>query len=261
MQLLILNGSYRKNGNTDLITHQIAQQLDEIAARSGVGLEIETVYLRQHQIGHCRGCRACFDLGEDKCPVKDDIPLIKEKIQRADGILIASPVYVDDVTGITKIFIDRLAHICHRPEFGGKCAYLISTAGAMSMGHTIRTLGAACSTWGFYTVGQANFVMGARTPTEQVRTQFARKTEKVARQFFNAVHQRKFEKPSFVSLVTFKIQQICWQRSPGDTLDYHYWWDKGWIDPRRSYYIPHRAGRLKVIAAGVLGSLIARFIP
>lgn len=261
MKLLFLIGSYRKNGNTDLLTRLVAERLDVIAERSGVGLDLETVYLAQHQIGTCRGCRACFDLGEEKCPLKDDVPLLKAKMQQADGILIASPVYVDDVSGLTKTFIDRLAHVCHRPEFGGKVGYLVATSGSVPTGHALRTLGTAFSTWGFYIAGQANFVMGERMPAEQIRSRFEAKAKKIAERLFNAVHQRKFEKPTFLSLLTFKIQQICWQRAPGDTRDYRYWQAKGWIDPRCNYYFPQRAGWLKVTAAGALGWLIARFLP
>ena len=47
----------------------------------------------------------------------------------ADGIIFASPVYVNDVSGIAKTWIDRLAYVCHRPAFAGKCAYLIATVG------------------------------------------------------------------------------------------------------------------------------------
>lgn len=261
MKLLIVLGSNRKNGNTDFLTRLVAEHLHKIAQRSGVELELETIYLAQYQIGFCRGCRACFDLGEEKCPVKDDVPLLKVKMQQADGILIASPVYVDDVSGITKTFLDRLAHVCHRPEFGGKCAYLLATSGSVPTGHTLRTLGAAFSTWGFYIAGQANFVMGGRMAAEQVRLRFEARAEKIANQLFNAVHQRKFEIPTFLSLMTFKIQQICWQRAPGDTVDYHYWQKRGWIDPRCRYYFPQRAGWLKVAAAGALGTVIARFLP
>jgi multimeric flavodoxin WrbA len=261
MKLLFLIGSYRKNGNTDLLTRRVAEHLREIAERSGVGLELETVYLAQYQIGTCRGCRACFDLGEEKCPLKDDVPLIKARMQQADGVLIASPVYVDDVSGLTKTFIDRLAHVCHRPEFGGKVGYLLATSGSVPTGHALRTLGAAFSTWGFYVSGRANFVMGGRMAAEQVRSRFEAKAEKIAGRLFNAVQQRKFEKPTFLSLLTFKIQQSCWQRTPGDTRDYRYWQENGWIDPRCNYYFPQRAGWLKVAAAGALGALVARFLP
>lgn len=75
-------------------------------------------------------------------------------MKAADAIILASPVYVDDVSGITKNWIDRLAHVCHRPEFYGKYAYLLSTTGASSTRHTLRTMNAPMY-WGFTIIGRA----------------------------------------------------------------------------------------------------------
>src|SRR5512139_1534220 len=98
MKVLFLIGSYRKNGNTARVAHLMEAQLQQIAQQYNAPLETETLFLAHMDIGFCRGCRACFDRGEDTCPVKDDVPAIKAKIQAADGVVIASPVYVDDVS-------------------------------------------------------------------------------------------------------------------------------------------------------------------
>ena len=61
-------------------------------------------------------------------------------MKAADGILIASPVYMEDVSGIIKTWIDRLAHVSHRPEFAGKCAYLVATTARSRTNRTLETL-------------------------------------------------------------------------------------------------------------------------
>ena len=116
MKILTCVGSYRKNGNTARVVGLIEEQLQKVAAHNNEALEIETVYLGHHDIGICRGCRVCFDKGEEQCPLSDDLLAIKSKIKESDGIIIASPVYVNDVNGIVKNWIDRLAHVCHRPD-------------------------------------------------------------------------------------------------------------------------------------------------
>jgi multimeric flavodoxin WrbA len=73
---------------------------------------------------------------------------IQAKMDAADGLLLASPVYVDDVSGLTKTWMDRLAYLCHRPGFGGKCAYPVATVGGSPTCHTLRTMNAALLTWG-----------------------------------------------------------------------------------------------------------------
>ena len=147
MRILALVGSYRRNGNTDQIVRLIEEQLRQVAARHQELLEIETVYLGRQTINPCRGCRVCFDMGEDKCPCRDDLLTIKAEMKSADGVLVASPVYVDDGNGITKNWIDRLAHVCHRPEFAGKCAFLVVTVAASPTSHSLRTLSAALFTY------------------------------------------------------------------------------------------------------------------
>jgi multimeric flavodoxin WrbA len=260
MKILVLIGSYRKNGNTSQITDLIAKHLGSLAAQNNVPLDIETVYLGEQNITACHGCRVCFDRGEDKCPLKDGFLALKAKMKQVDGILVASPVYVNDVSGITKNWIDRLAHVCHRPEFAGKCAFLVATVGSSPTSHSLRTLNLALSTWGFYIAGQAGFKMGALMKPEETETSYLLKAKKIAQQFFTAIHKCKFARPTFFSLMMFKIQQLAWYNAPQDTVDYQYWKNTGWLDPARDYYIAHNASRLKVILARLTGALIARFV-
>lgn len=259
MKILTLIGSYRRNGNTDQFIGLMHAELQQIAQAAGVPLEIETIYLGQQNIGPCRGCRICFDRGEEKCPVKDDLLSIKGKMQAADGLLVASPLYVDDVSGITKTWIDRLAHVCHRPEFAGKSAYMVVTTGSTPTDHAMRTLTVALSTWGFHLAGKMGVKAGALMKPAAMKAAHEEKARKAARRFFDALHRQAYARPSFMSLAMFKIQQWSWQRKgiPG-TVDYQYWQKQGWFEPRRDFYIPHRANPIKVALARLVGGIIAR---
>ena len=73
MKVLAINGSYRVNGNTARIIEMLAAHMGEIATGEGSDIEFETVHLGRANIAFCRGCRACFDLGEEKCPLNDDL--------------------------------------------------------------------------------------------------------------------------------------------------------------------------------------------
>jgi multimeric flavodoxin WrbA len=92
MKILALNGSYRSNGNTARVINLIEEQMRREAVRAGVPLEFEKVDLGLLNLQLCRGCRACFDRGEDQCPLKDDLLPVKAKMKAADGIIIATPV-------------------------------------------------------------------------------------------------------------------------------------------------------------------------
>ncbi|MBM3129433.1 MAG: flavodoxin family protein [Chloroflexi bacterium] len=259
MKILALVGSNRKKGNTTRIVQLIETRMQSLAQQHDTPLEFETIFLGDLDIHPCRGCRLCFDRGENACPLKDDIVSLRAKMDAVDGLILASPVYVDDVSGLVKTWMDRLAFVCHRPAFSGKCAYPIATVGGSSPNHTLRTMNAALLTWGFHLVGQAGFKMGAlASPDEMER--YEPEATKVAEALFRAVSQRHASRPALVSLIAFKIQQLAWQREPPDSYDYAYWDGRGWLANERTFYTGHRAHPIKVALARLLGAVIFRFV-
>jgi multimeric flavodoxin WrbA len=231
-----------------------------VAARHGEALRFETLYLAHMDIAPCRGCRVCFDRGEEHCPLKDDVPAIKARMDAADAVLLASPVYVNDVNGVVKNLIDRLAYACHRPAFAGKCAYLLATVASSPTSHTLRTMNIAARTWGFHIVGQQGYKMGALMSDEAMKRGYKEKTARTAERLFRTVAERDFLHPSFLSLMIFRIQQLSWQQETPGSLDYAYWEEQGWFDPDRTFYIEHRANPIRVTLARLSGTVLARFM-
>jgi multimeric flavodoxin WrbA len=238
----------------------VREELETLAAAAGVDLQIETIPLGSIQLSACRGCRSCFDRGEDTCPVKDDMKSVREKMRAADGLLVASPVYVDDVSGLVKSWIDRTAYACHRPEYGGKCAFALVTTGGSPTSHALRTLTVALGTWGYHIVGTEGVAAGARMSPDEMRAKHQARLHKVARRLFSAIHERKFARPTFLSLMMFRIQQIGWKNFGPGSIDYAYWENQGWFKPGCDYYIPHQGSRVKAVLAGLTGTIIARFV-
>ena len=260
MKILACVGSYRKNGNTNRAVGMILDQLSELAAQNNDTVETEIVYLGHEEIRMCRGCRVCFDKGETYCPHKDGLQAIVGKMSEADGIVVATPVYVNDVNGIVKNWIDRLAYVCHRPEFAGKYAYLVATAGDGPTNHALRTLNKALLTWGFFIVGKVGLKTGAWMSEAEMKAHFRKKVDRSAKSFFEAIRKRKAYRPSFLSLMTFKIQQRYWQRATQDSIDHDYWRARGWTEPQREFYIQHETGRINVAVARLAGAVLGRFV-
>lgn len=261
MKILILIGSQRRNGNTDQIIGLIKESLLAEAEKRAAPCEVETIYLGQQKIGFCRGCRLCYDRGEFYCPMDDDIHPLKAKMLEADGIILASPVYVDDVSGITKNFIDRLCHVCHRPQFAGKTAYVVATTGGTRPGKTLNTMKLALRTWGYHIVGQSGFVMGALMKPEESKKRFSERAKKAAETLFRAIQKQEYLYPSLFELIVFKVQQIAWHKNGiRGGVDYTYWEQSGWFDPKRTFYISIRTNWLKIRLARAAGVVIARFV-
>lgn len=99
-ETVIINGSCRKNGNTD----RLLSSLEEGATSAGVKT-IQYV-LREKTINQCRGCYYCYK--NKKCAIDDDMQSIHDALQRADLFILASPMYWWGFTGLMKTFIDRL---------------------------------------------------------------------------------------------------------------------------------------------------------
>lgn len=261
MKILAINGSYRKKGNTAQVLEMVTSQMQQIALDSQEHFEVEIINLGHQAIQFCRGCRVCFDIGEDNCPLKDDLLNIRAKMRAADSIILASPVYVNDVNGVVKNWIDRLAFTSHRPEFAGKSAYLITTVGIGPTSHALKTMEMALSTWGYQIVGQASFKMGGRMKIADAKVQFQQQTARIANQFFRAILVQEAAKPSLISLMTFRIQQGYWQRRPDDTsIDHAYWKNQGWTKPKCDYYTIHTAKKAKVALARLAGTLLIPFV-
>ena len=124
MKVLTIIGSHRKKGNTTKIAKILEDNLKTLDH-----IEFEYLYLLDYNLLDCKGCITCIERGEKNCPLKDDRPIIQQKIADADGIIFISPVYTFHVTALMKKFFDRFTFLIHRPRFFNKTAMTISLAG------------------------------------------------------------------------------------------------------------------------------------
>ena len=99
MQVLIINGSPRKNGVTAEVLHRIEENL------RGAGIEVLFYNLWEMKMSHCTGCNYCYRKGH--CCIEDDAELLSKRMEEADGIVLGSPTYASNVSGLMKDFIDR----------------------------------------------------------------------------------------------------------------------------------------------------------
>ncbi len=91
--------------------------LDQVAAQTGAKTEI--IRLADYRIEPCIGCIRCFDHGEEHCPLTDDRDVLLGKIERADGLVIATPNYSFHIPGNLKVLLDRMGYIFHLPDSAG----------------------------------------------------------------------------------------------------------------------------------------------
>jgi multimeric flavodoxin WrbA len=100
MNILILSGSPRKGGNTELLVEAFAKGASQKH-------HVEVVSVHDYKVNPCMGCNACFKNKANVCVQNDDMSLIYEKMSRADMLVIASPVYFYGLSAQLKAVIDR----------------------------------------------------------------------------------------------------------------------------------------------------------
>jgi len=100
MKIVALCGSARRGGNTDLLIEEV------LAGAKEYGADTEKLYLTDFIIKPCTGCILCKQ--QVACSQEDDYNLLLETIKSASAVVIGSPVYMGQVTGQTKLFLDRL---------------------------------------------------------------------------------------------------------------------------------------------------------
>lgn len=107
MKVVAFNGSPRKEGNT---AHLMAVLGEELGA---AGVSCEVVRVGGRRVHGCTACYKCFANKDRRCSVTSDaLNDWVAKMEQADGIVLASPVYFTDVTAEMKALIDRAGMVC-----------------------------------------------------------------------------------------------------------------------------------------------------
>lgn len=117
-KVLILSGSPRKGGNSDLLCDEFARGAVES------GHEVEKIRVAEKNIGYCRACYACRGTG--LCAIKDDMAEVMQKMIDCDVMVLASPVYFYSIDAQLKAVIDR--SVARWTEVKNKEFYYIVTA-------------------------------------------------------------------------------------------------------------------------------------
>lgn len=105
MKVIAINGSPRKDGNTAILLEKAL--VGALSKKS----ETEMIHLYDLNYKGCISCFACKKLGGKsygKCAVKDDLFEVLKKIESADAFILGSPIYLGEVTGEMRSFLERL---------------------------------------------------------------------------------------------------------------------------------------------------------
>lgn len=103
MKIVGISGSPR-DGNSLWLLHEV------LTIAKNHGNNIDLFRLSDLKINYCDGCLRCEET--KSCSQNDDMEFVYEVLSDCDTIVIATPVYFDNISGLLKIFVDRLNPLC-----------------------------------------------------------------------------------------------------------------------------------------------------
>jgi multimeric flavodoxin WrbA len=117
MYALAINGSPRKEGNTELLLKEVLSEL------KNAGWETELEKVGGTAIRGCIACEKCFENKDEECSVKKDkFNSIFTKMLKADAMILGSPTYFAAVSADLKALIERAGYVAYANghAFSGK---------------------------------------------------------------------------------------------------------------------------------------------
>ena len=222
-------------------TYGLLLQIKALLAENDMDLTIIELY--GHEICDCRGCEACIRTG--RCVLQDDAAQIMAELAAADGVILASPVYLQQVSGKMKTFFDRTCSWYHRPVLTAKPVLCVATTKGSGLRATLATLENAAAQWGAVPAGRVG---------RSIFTLAKPVTRRELRAFVRLVGRPQSYRPPLRRLIDFEVQKSLALYLSG--LDADYWKKQGWAD--KSYFYPCRVLPLRRALSGAVGAAMRR---
>ncbi len=147
MKILGILGSPRDRGNTVLLLDAA------LAAAAEAGAQTEKVGVSDLDLNFCIGCGKCYATGQ--CIYDDGVTMLQSKMMEADGIILASPNYIQSVTAQLKTLMDRSSLHIHCFLFDGKYGASVATTGGAGAEQVAEFANQYLQVCGMQTVGIA----------------------------------------------------------------------------------------------------------
>lgn len=125
-RVLILNFG-RKNGHTDLLINDLFKSIDKKIQM--YSFETYSINFQNAPIKYCLGCCNCFNYGRCILDEHDKFYEVREKILNSDLIIIGTPIYMNNITGSMKSFLDRLSYWAHTMMARGCPTIIVISSG------------------------------------------------------------------------------------------------------------------------------------
>lgn len=190
------------------------------------GTETELVDVARKKINYCKGCVSCYAKG--KCVQKDEYNKVAEKFFSADGVILSSPNYIDNVSAQLKTFLDRSANSIHEQMLDGKYGLTLTTSGGSEYENVLKVMNSFINRSGGLVVGSVGFsnAQGAQGMEEGVR-----KAREAGKDLVAAIKEKRSYPDQEAPIKEWRrrFEQTLKFNKERWTHNYQHWVEKGWI--------------------------------
>jgi len=203
MRIVAINSSMRKGRTYELLNNVVSK----------LPYDSEIINLKDYNIKFCLGCENC--LKRDKCVINDDMEFLMNKILEADGLILSSPVYIENVSGLLKTFLDRTCKWYHRPPLLGKPVLLVATTAGSALKSVLNYMEKVVISWGMKPCGKiGKKISEKREVNERDIEKFIKALENPnSREYVGLIRLMRFQVQKAMAKNVIKIDKEYWRRT------------------------------------------------
>ena len=181
--------------------------------------------LKDLDLRQCLGCYMCIAKGEQYCPLKDDRDMLIKEMTDADGIIFASPVYVNTITSMMKQFMERTGFMSHRPRLFDKYGMVMAVCGGFGADEANEFMEGIFSTFGINMVSSVELQFS--TKNEEEKKYNHEQTIKAFDTLIARIKKGERNAPTMTQLVMFNLfRSLSALYKEYFEADYQYYNDK-----------------------------------
>lgn len=202
--------------------------------------QILEIHLQEENIPYCKGCLHCVTKGIEYCPHRDIILPLRDKILKADLVIVATPVYILHMNGQLKTFIDHFPSwfLIHRPEVSmfKKQLVVVATAAGPVYKKTLDEVAGCYTNFGIpkiYKLGYGVSAMSWGSVSTKKKAKINKDIDKVVKKVNRLYKSKKFHIP-LKSKFNFAIYRKI-QKKVACEVDRAYWEEHGWFKKQRPW--------------------------
>ncbi len=218
MKVLLISASpHKEKSKTFILAQEVVRGL------SDAGVQTEIIHLSDQSVGFCQHCEECHKKILH-CSVQDSVPGILTKMLESDGIILASPNYINQVSALMKALFDRSTHFIHCKRLLGKYIIGVVTSGSGNDAQVLNYIRYYAHICGAQYSGGVSCVEHAVKEKFAEAIQLGKKLAqdlKARTEFPEQMKTIEASKKHFQRLM--ELRKDDWQE------EYAYWQNQGWL--------------------------------